>query len=756
MVASVLGLRLHDDEITSESVATAIGGRKSLLVLDNCEHVIDAAAGLAETIVRRCPGTTILATSRELLRIEGENIYRVPALDVPPRSRQASKDILQHSAVQLFTARTQGLNSDFSPQDDTLPAIVAICRHLDGIPLAIELAAARAATLGPHHVARAMDDRFMLLVGGRRTALPRQQTLRATLDWSYDLLTNTEQMTLRRLAVFAGDFPLAAAEAVATDTAIVSAGITDCLASLVAKSLVVVEHVTPSLAHYHLLETTRAYVQRKLEAAGEWNACRQRHADYHLAVLQEGAAEQEADGSVRPSRQTRVLADDVSAALDWAFSPHGDNSVGVALTIAAIPLWIRASLLQECRWRVEQAITSLDPASGPGDREELRLLIALATAMQNVSGPGHETTRLWRRANELAGRIGDQDFQLRTLWGLWIDCRNAGEHRQALQVANRFHDLAALRNTSDDVLVADRMVGMSHFITGDLRGARRYVERMLAHYAETSRATHMLRFHFEQRAGAAFLLAMILWLQGFPGRARDMIDGGVAEVVNAGHALQISVLLTQFACPVACLTGDLARLETYISHLLDYADRHGLAAWSARGKCWRALLRIRQGDVIAGSAALQLALQDFPGRGRAFQHVWFLGELAKAQADAGLHAQAEESIDLALKRADTGGEAWCVPELLRIRGHIFLSKALPTQAEAAFTQSLALAQQQDARSWELRTATSLARLWCEDGRRAEAAALLAPIVGNFDATVETEDLRDARTLLNAATDQARP
>jgi hypothetical protein len=196
------------------------------------------------------------------------------------------------------------------------------------------------------------------------------------------------------------------------------------------------------------------------------------------------------------------------------------------------------------------------------------------------------------------------------------------------------------------MLVAERMMGMSRLISGDLRDARCHVERMLANYTETSLTPHMVRFHFEQRAGATFLLALIEWLQGFPGPARDMIDNGVAEVIGTGHALQISVLLAQFACPVAYLLGDVARLEAFVSRLLDYTDRHGLSAWSARGRCWQALLRIREGEAMAGIATLNRALQEFPGRGRAFQHVWFLGELAGAQVEAGKQDEAERSIDL--------------------------------------------------------------------------------------------------------------
>src|ERR1700723_290898 len=215
--AATLGLKLTG-EISAESVARAVGGRHLLLVLDNCEHVIDAVANLAETLTRLCPRTTIVATSREVLRIGGESVYRVPPLEVPTLGQAAPDTIMQYSAVELFVARTKVLNGGFSPHAEDLVSIATICRHLDGMPLAIELAAASAAALGIEQVSAGLRDRFALLTRGRRTALPRQRTLRATLDWSHELLPDTERRLLRRLAVFPGGFTIDAATAVMKDT----------------------------------------------------------------------------------------------------------------------------------------------------------------------------------------------------------------------------------------------------------------------------------------------------------------------------------------------------------------------------------------------------------------------------------------------------------------------------------------------------------------------------------------------------------
>jgi non-specific serine/threonine protein kinase len=279
--AGVLGLKLGGNEISPDSVARAVGGKKPLLVLDNCEHVVDAAARLAETLVRMCPRTSVLATSREVLRIEGEYVYRVPPLEVPPPDQEETGNILERSAVRLFIARTTALRSDFSPRRESLSAIAAICRHLDGIPLAIEFAAARAATLGVWQVASRLDDRFALLTDGRRTARRRHKTLRATLDWSYEVLPKPERCLLRRLAVFPAGFTLEAAASVMSET---ESSVADGISKLVSKSLVTLDG-SASARRWRLLETIRAYALEKLAESGEAEQAAQRHAEFFRDLI---------------------------------------------------------------------------------------------------------------------------------------------------------------------------------------------------------------------------------------------------------------------------------------------------------------------------------------------------------------------------------------------------------------------------------------------------------------------------------------
>src|SRR6202030_686600 len=240
-VATTLGLDLAGGPVSPERVANGLGSKQLMLVLDNCEHVADAVAEMAEALLRANPGTRVIATSREPLRVEGEWIYPVPPLAVPAEGNPDGEDPLRYGAVRLFVERARAAASDFSADARVAAAIAGICRRLDGIPLAIELAAARAAALGIEGVAARLDDRFRLLAGGHRTAMPRHQTLRAALDWSYELLIEPDRVVFRRLAIFPGSFALEAASAVATSDEILASKTIDCIADLITKSLITVD-----------------------------------------------------------------------------------------------------------------------------------------------------------------------------------------------------------------------------------------------------------------------------------------------------------------------------------------------------------------------------------------------------------------------------------------------------------------------------------------------------------------------------------
>src|ERR1700693_5810161 len=418
-VATALGLELASGTASPLSVANALRSKQLTLVLDNCEHVIDAAARIAEALLRVNPTARVIATSREPLGTEGERVYPVPPLAVPTEASPGGEDPLRYGAVRLFVERARAAAPHFSP-DARVAALAGICRRLDGIPRGIELAAARAATLGIEGVAARLDDRFRLLVGGHRTAMPRHQTLRATLDWSDELLTEPERVVLRRVAIFAGGFTLQAASAVAADEEITAAEVVDCVTNLVAKSLVTAD-ASGATVRYRLLETTRAYLLEKLVEAGEFDAVARRHARRYLDVFDGADADAETRSASEWLAEYGPRIDNVRAALDWAFSPGGDASIGVALTIAAVPLWVQLSLLGGCRERVERALASLSDAGAASARPRMQLSAALGWSLMYGVGRAREAGPAWTATLEIAQRLDDKDYKQRALWGLGID-----------------------------------------------------------------------------------------------------------------------------------------------------------------------------------------------------------------------------------------------------------------------------------------------------------------------------------------------
>jgi len=359
-IKAALGLHSGDAKWSPERLAAALRAKRLLLVLDNCEHVVAAVAPEAEALLQAAPGLRILATSQEPLGIEGECLDRLHPLGLPGEEEVPGEDALKHDAVRLFVARARTADPQLA-LEERMATVTAICRRLDGIPLAIELAAARAATLGIEGLAQRLDDRFHLLTGGRRTALPRYQTLRATLDWSHNLLTETDRIVLRRLAVFAGSFTLDAAASVVADEQLAQWQVVERVAELVARSLVVADSAEGR--RYRLLETMRAYALEKLADSGEFAALARRHAGRFRDHLAAGVPAWETRPSVQWLATYAPEIDNVRAALDWAFAGGGDEALGVELAAASRILWYLMSLVEEGRGRLERAIAALTPAT---------------------------------------------------------------------------------------------------------------------------------------------------------------------------------------------------------------------------------------------------------------------------------------------------------------------------------------------------------------------------------------------------------
>ena len=602
--------------------------------------------------------------------------------------------------------------------------------------------------LGISEVAARLDDRFNLLSGGHRTALPRHQTLLATLDWSHDLLPEPEQVVLRRLAVFAGAFTLTAASAVATGGQMAAADVVDGVANLVAKSLVRVD-AGAGQTQYRLLETTRAYALEKLSASGEVDPTARRHAGYYLDLFERAEAEWETRPTADLLADYACHIDNVRVALDWALSPVGDALIGVALTAAAVPLWLHLSMLNECRVRVERALSSAEPTCPRDARLQMKLNAALGLSLMQLEGP-RLADALWTKALGLAESVDDTEYQLRALWGLWSCRLSAGDYDTTVPLAQRFRDLAVRSADPADRLIGDRMMGLLLHHRGDQAQAHDYVGRGLDRDVTPARRSHNLRFQYDHRVKASVTFARVLWLQGFPDRAVEAARRSADQVRAIDHPLSLCRALADAVFPTALFLGDLSMAERTVAMLLDESARYGLPVYHLRGQCLQGALEIKRGDAVGGLRRIRAALDELRRTGfRGYMVLTFT--IVEGLVATGQLRQATAMIDEALEQAERTEERWCVAEQLRIKGELLLmegAEPAATAAEECFLQALDVARRQSALSWELRAATSLARLWRDRGWTKEARELLSPVYDRFTEGFETTDLKAAKSLVD--------
>jgi predicted ATPase len=718
------------------------------LILDSCEHVIETVAMLAERIFQDAPQVHILATSRESLRVEGEHVHRLPPLGSPPDDAGlTAAQALGFPAVQLFVERAIASGRRFELSDADAYVVGEICRKLDGIALAIELAAGRANACSVQETMALLNDRFKLLWEGRRTALPRHQTLSATLDWSYNLLSENERLVLNRLSVFAGIFTLEAARSVALGHDVDEAQIVRALASLVAKSLVAVS--VGDMTRYRLLDTTRAYASVKLLESGQAAAVKRRHAAYYCGLFEQTNASPTQGAGGFAARREHL--GNVRAALEWSFFERGDISTGIALAAASAPLFVGMSLLTECHRWTERAIAVLDDANR-GSRREMDLQAALGLSLMFTRGNSDQVASSLLRGLELAEQLGDIHNQLRLLGRLHIFHERVGDFRGAVRFAERGEAVAAEIADPVGIAEAHSALGISRHLGGDSVSAHAHLEAAQVQVPASSRID-MFHFGFNYRNRARIAFARTLWLEGYPARAVAVARQTVEEAETFNHPVTLCIALI-WAVSVFIWEGDLASADDYIDRFIAEADKHSLAPYQAVGLGVKGELAVRRGEAEAGIPLLRGALEALHALRYELLTTAFNSALAEGLAMAGRSEQALNTIDETIALVERNGDLFAMPELQRIKADILMTSASPdlTSAEGCLLQSLELAGRQSALAWQLRTATSLARLRLMQNRFDEARAVLAPVYDRFTEGFESSDVRIARDLLDRMED----
>jgi predicted ATPase/DNA-binding winged helix-turn-helix (wHTH) protein len=738
-VAAALGLTVHSGDGTP-AVLADLRGRDMLLLLDGCEHVIETVAVLANRIVGAAPNVRLLATSREPLRTAGEHVHRIAPLVYPSeRPGIDAAEAQEFAAIQLFVERASESTGGYQLSDADASAVAEICRRLEGNALAIELAATRVEAFGARELADRLDDRFRLLKRGRRTAQERHSSLTAALDWSYDYLPAFERELLRSLAIFAGSFTLDAAVALCASSPAAEDDVIEGVSSLVAKSLITADVGGP-LVYYRLLDTTKAYALDKLDELGEMDAMLSRHAECLSAMFEQAISEwDEHPTEAWLARHVRRL-DDVRNALTWAFSPGGQAPIGVSLTVAAIPLWMHLTLLDECFESVQRALAS--GLATPS--QEMKLQAAVAGTLLYARGPVDLTEIAWSRSLELADYLGDSEFQLRALWGLAVYQCYSGDHRAVNALAERFRAIAESRGDREALVSIERLVGTALHYGGEQTAARLALESMLArHVSPPPHCIYLARHQLDQRSTALGTLANVLWLQGYPHQAMQTAHAAAQAAKEAEHMPSLLNTLALSVLPVMMNIGDRTAAAKLLNELSEHLSRLALPTWNIQLRGLHAMLQVENGDLSALSL-LHDALDALHAEGYHLRYNSYLGTLASALGKTGRHKEGLEIIAQALACCEAGKEHWSLPELLRIKGTL-LETSDPEAAQTLYLRALDIARQQAALSWELRAASSLAQLGAHDG-----ATLLQTVYSKFTEGFDTLDLRRAKALLNQA------
>jgi predicted ATPase/DNA-binding winged helix-turn-helix (wHTH) protein len=745
-IASSLGLSVQ----SADAVPTLLEYLRTLrilLVFDNCEHVIDAIARLAETICKEAAGVHILATSREALRVEGEHVYWLPPLASPsPQSSMKAVDVLAFPAVQLFMERAAAGGCRIQLNDENAPIVAGICGRLEGLALAIELAAGRAGSHGLAATSDLLNKNLALDWHGRRTALPRHQTLRALLDWSYGFLPETEQLTLRRLSVLVGAFTVEAVTAVVHGGPGDDAETINTLDALVGKSLVSARAGEDGSARFRLLETTRIYAQEKLRESGETALTTRRHAEYFAKLLNTrhgGQIDLEYTGRAHALREH---LGNVRAALEWCFPQDekvADPVLAVDLAAAAAPVFFELSLLNEsCNWSA--AGLAVLTESTRGGRREMLLQSTWAISAMWMRGNSDEVLAAISRGMQLAHPLEEPSHLLRMLATRHLFLTRLGDCRGALIAAQEWAAIARRVGDETCLAISDLMLGVARHFVGDQAKARQHFDAGFARAGER----HLQLCGNDHRVRGLIVLSRTLWLSGLPERAMATAQQAVSTAMRSGKPLDTCFALL-FTTPVYLWCGRWDAAQDALEQLVNHMHWAVLKPFHSCAAALQGALLIGREDTQRGVAMMQAALQTMRDERQNVIKTLVACWLADGLTTAGRSDEALTVIRSARRDALRGAETFLLPELLRVQARTLVSISQTNEARATrlLIRSHRIARLQSAPSWELRAALDLTRLHIRQGKHAQARSLLASIYDRFTEGFPTQDLQAAAQLL---------
>lgn len=658
-IAALLGTSVPGHDPVSHLVEF-LRTKNVLLVLDNAEHLVDELALLAERLVERCPKIGVLVTSREALRVEGEHIYNLRPLDVPPRQADlANPELMAYPAVRLFVDRAFAGGGPRDLNDAEADIAAEICRRLDGVALAIELVAGRAATYGIVSMLDLLDHRFGIHWHGRRTALPRHQTLAALHDWSYNLLDEAERAVLRRLGCFFGPFTVHAASAVID----MDLSIPSMIEMLADKSLISRVSTSEGQMKYRLAETTRAYCLEKLLAReSEASAIFRAHALYYVGLLERAESDHIFRTVGLALNKTEMLGN-IRSALDWCVSERGDIGIGLRLAACAAPIFLELSLLSECHEWAVKIITRL-PAEARGSRDEALMYRALAISGIIKRDAQAEVPKAFARAIDIARSLSDNPLHLDLLAGYHIFVMRSGDCGLGMEISMEAEALCGQMTDRDAERLALWLRGISHSYAGEHELAVRYFARSCSDNLPLILDLNLVVFTQQVRALVQY--ARCLVRDGSMVAARRLIERAVMAASTYGHPIPHCIALA-YSSQALVWSGDWDEAEQLLTTLANVSQQHSLHAFKAVSLGISGEMDIAKGDASSGVGQLRDALEIMRIENHHHMVVSFTAALANGLVDLGELDAALFNLDRAIELAEASGEKFQMIDLIEFR-----------------------------------------------------------------------------------------
>jgi len=720
-----------------QALQARLADRRCLIVLDCCEHVIDEAAQIAESLVLNCPQVHVLATSREPLRVRGEFVYRLKPLGFPPDGEGLSAaSALAYPAVRLFAERAAASGAGFALTDASAPLVSRLCRELSGIALAIELAAGRIEALGLQAIALHFDPSLSLKWQGRRTAIPRHQTLGAMLDWSFKLLSDDEKLLLRRLSVFAGTFSLdAALEVCCPDHDHMTA--IELVANLVSKSLVTVDAGGATL-RYGMLDTTASYCRNALRVSGEEAMMGQRCAAYFSDWIEQHRNNDATDADV-----FALELPNLRAALDCYLRDPLQAADAARFAAALCPWLLTTSQVAECSRWAQAALACLPPELA-GSAFELRLHGALGQAL-TFSGIGvrGKAEQAYRHAMAIAERLGDSRSMLHLLCHYLVLLHREGRYTDALDTACQAQSLLQELDDPEARTIVASLMGVCLHLVGRVDDAMRQWEQCLAYTAGQPYGLKS-RLGFEYYMRAMCGMARSLALTGRHDRACAMAGETIALARQHGHAVTYCIALI-WAGSVYGYGEDAGRMTQVADELERIGKAHSLEPYRQVAQILYGQVLILQQRQQEGVGRIRGAVGALQAYGYEMVSSEALTSMARGLSELGLEADSLAACAQAEAMIRAGGDFLRMPQLLLTKGHCLAAAARHDEAGQSYLAAMELAAAQGAGATRLRAALALAQQLIGAGRAAEARALLLPLAG--DTVPASPELQHARSLI---------